>query len=65
MSLLEYIDKYYGGVQTRFADHVGVQRNQVYQWIQQGVVIEGRKMYKPKQFKRELPAPPRRRKGSA
>lgn len=54
MSLVEYIDKYYGGSQAAFARAAGVKPPQVTQWINKGCVVENHKLYS---FRRDLPAP--------
>lgn len=48
MKLADYIDLYYGGVQTRFADSQGVLPQQVTQWIRKGFVVVDHVLYSPR-----------------
>lgn len=52
MLLIEYIEKYYGGVRADFARAAGVSPQQVTQWVSKGFIVIGNKLYSPR---RELP----------
>lgn len=51
MKLHEYIKKYYGGNQKRFADAQGVKPPQVTQWLAKTMVVVDGKLYS---FRRDL-----------
>lgn len=55
MPLLEYIREYYEGNQSEFARAVGVERAQVYQWVEKKFIVVNHMLYSPR---RELPLPP-------
>ena len=39
LSLHDYINRYFGGVQADFADAQGVSRQQVTQWLNKGFIV--------------------------
>jgi hypothetical protein len=48
MSLLEYINKHYGGNQAAFAKVQGVKPPQVTQWINKGFIVVDDVLYSPR-----------------
>ncbi|WP_058912825.1 hypothetical protein [Entomohabitans teleogrylli] len=54
MSLLEYIEKYYGGNQAAFARSCGVKAQQVTQWIDKGFIVVDHQLFS---HRRDLPFP--------
>ncbi|NIG47334.1 helix-turn-helix domain-containing protein [Klebsiella sp. Ap-873] len=54
MTLLIYIEKYYGGSQAAFARAVGVKPPQVTQWIDKKFIVVDHELYSPR---RNLPNP--------
>ena len=76
MTLIDYIQKHYGGNQAAFARAVGVQPAQVTQWLNSEYIVKSGKLYYPigpsdnfrnyankmhRLAKQELPAVPRKR----
>lgn len=47
MTLQDYIDKHFCGIQARFADAVGVKRPQVTQWINKDFIVVDHVLYSP------------------
>ena len=47
-TLKEYIERKHGGVQARFADASGVQRQQVHKWIKGGFIVVDGVLYSPR-----------------
>jgi len=56
MELIEYIAAYFGGNQSAFARHMGVNRQQANRWINEGWIVVSGTLYSPR---REIkhPAP--------
>lgn len=62
MTVLEYINKYYGGSRVDFAIAQGVQPAQVSSWLRQDIIIRNHKMYIPEKLKKELVPPSKAKK---
>ena len=55
MSLTEYIDKYFEGNQSAFAQDEGVHRQQITKWINGEFIVVGHELYSPRrEFKNKL-----------
>ncbi|WP_413724669.1 hypothetical protein [Sodalis sp. RH16] len=48
MGLLEYIKTYFGGNQSEFARHMGVNRQKVNGWINDNWIVFDGKLYSPR-----------------
>lgn len=48
MTLVEYINKFYGGVKAEFAAAQGVQDQQVTQWVNKHFIVDDHVLYSPR-----------------
>ena len=48
MTLVEYINRFYGGVKAEFAAAQGVQDQQVTQWVNKHFIVDDHVLYSPR-----------------